>query len=112
MDTLEYYRAFGGIRRDQIYHVVDGQLVHKEDTSVHNGVNKTELQEKDLESSTRVLLSREYCCIDPNNPVFLPLRGDVFKIGRGAKKTFINPAEQWELYKFMCACTDTIKQEK
>jgi hypothetical protein len=98
----EYYTTYeGGSRRDQIYHLVDGVLTHKNNTLIHNGVDKEKQQEKDLREDSKVLLSTQYCTIDPYNPHTLPLSADVFKMYMGEKKTPLSIEQQQQLHQFM-----------
>jgi hypothetical protein len=108
-DISEYYTSHGGKRKDQIYRMNDGDIQHKNESVIHNGVDKKKQQEKDLNTKAKVLLSTEFCAIDPSTSVFLPqsLRGrdkkkSAFKTGVGHKgPTAITIAQQKELYLFM-----------
>ena len=109
----EYYTTYEkGERRDQIYHLVDGVLTHKNNTLTHNGVDKEKLQEKDLRNDCKVLLSTEYCSIDPYNPDTLPLSDSVFKMYMGEKKTELSMEQQQQLHQFMLTHSDNTQNSK
>ena len=107
MDIETYYSSFGGNRRDQIYASIDGVLQHKKETKFHNGPSGKQQQKKDLKKDCKVLISKEFCSIDPANPQFFVLSRDesIFKAGRcqmGEKHTEnLTMDEQEELYQFM-----------
>jgi hypothetical protein len=107
IQDIQTYYTSEGKRKDKIYGMVDGVLQHKNETKFHNGPKRADQQRKDLKEDCKVLLSTEFCSIDPTNPVFFELSSrseSIFKVGiqMGENCTYnLTMEEQEELYQFV-----------
>lgn len=105
MTVLEFHGNFGGgRRRDQIYRVQGGTLVHKDNVLYHNaGTAAQRNRDQRDDKKGHALLSDHFCAIDGAKPLAHPLPDFCLpqKHGRGYRSVELTIPEQIRLCTFV-----------
>lgn len=107
MTVLEFHGRFaGGGRRDQIYDVRGGNLVHNGRVMYHNaGSSARKKEDQKDDKKGHVLVSHHFCAVDDVDPIAHPLPAfcEPEKHGRGHRSVPLSISEQRQLCDFVAS---------